>query len=325
MSLGRAVRISLALALLAAPGAAQTLADLRDQLRGALGNARQTAFLAGLVDLGESRGLSGGQLRVQGDPELDLTLFKLPAQRELPLGDGLPELHLEGGVGYLEARAEFADIFGGGLPGLETAVRSRWTGYSVYSGVGPRFDLGAGLHVTPLVDISLSYVENVGLYSGPGTPLASALFNGLLFNWHAASVAYGGALRLEHDADLGDELKLASRLRYDLRQFEGITSTDPAQDGDDELQRVVARSELSGPFGFALGGQPVGWATHLAYVRFVGSSSDILGFRDYVELGGTIRWPLPAGTPLFGGVSLAAALLWGEDVRGWNAGVALSF
>ncbi len=300
---------------------AQTIDELREQVRGVAGAARLTAIVAGLVDLSENDDLSAGRLTITPGQDLDVDTWKLPWRSNVAIGNGPTELHLEAGIGYFLSRSATDDVWGGALPGLETGLRTRWEGVSGFVGAGPRFDLGSGFHAGPVVDVSLSYVENDALWSGPGAALTEALLDGVLFDWHATTLAYGVAGRLEHELRIAELRSLTSLLRYDLRRFDGIDSTDEAQDFEDTIQRVVVSSAYDAPTGLLFSGGPVLWELHLAYTRYLGDDDDVLGFTDYYEVGCALEAP----SPLLQTMRLSGALLFGEDVRGWSLGFSLTF
>lgn len=309
--------------LVLATARAQTVEDLRNLLRGAVASSRQTAFVTGIIDLSETSELSAATLTVDGDPELHLSTIKLPWRHEYELGDGAPQLHVEAGLGWFHSEGVFPDLWSGSLPGFETEVRARWTGISAYLGAGPRFDLGHGLHLTPMLDGSVSYLTSDGDYAGPGAAVTAALTDGIFFNWSATSLAAGTSLLLEHDLDLGAQAGLASQLRYDLRAFDVVRSTDTAQDAEDAVHRLVARSEYRAPVGLALLERPLQWNAHAAYLRFLGPDADVIGFDDCFEFGLGLLLPLEGS--LLGAATMSGAVIVGDDVRGWTFGVSASF
>ncbi len=300
---------------------AQTIDELRERVREAAGAAHLTTLVAGLVDLSENDDVSAGRLTITPGPDLDVDTWKLPWRRNVPLGDGRSELHLEAGIGYFVSRSATDDVWGGGLPGLEAGLRTRWEGVSGFVGAGPRFDFGSGFHAGPVVDVSLSYVENDALWSGPGAAQTEALLDGVLFDWHATTVAYGVAGRLEHELPIAELRSLTSLLRYDVRGFDGIDSSDEAQDFDDTIQRVVVSSTYEAPTGLSFSGGPVLWELRVAYTRYLGNDEDVLGFTDYYEVGCALESP----SPILQTMRLSGALLFGEDVRGWSLGFSLTF
>lgn len=318
--------VTLVLALLLPRGIlAQTVEDLRRSVRDSVGRARMTTFLSGMIDLGENRDLSSGHITIEGEPDLDLTTYALPYRHEFGLGSKSVELQVEAGAGYLEARSALADLWSGTLAGGETKVRTRWRGVSAYVGAGPRFALGSGFHLTPLVNGSISYLENRTYYEGPGAAFTRSILDGILFNWHATSGTLGATLRGEHECKLSERYALASVLRYDVRRYDGIDSSDQAQDLSDTLQRLVARTELTGPTPWTLQGRSVEWATFFAYSRFLDLPRSTLGFLDYFEVGARLMLPLPKSPLPFESARLSGSVLIGEDILGFSFGFSVRF
>ncbi len=257
------LRLRLAAALsLSIAASGQTLDQIRESLRQAASNARQSAFMAGFVDLAENDLLAAGTLRIHSDAGVDVATYRLPYHAGIALGNRLPECRIEAGLSYFTADATFPDLWTGQLPGLETKVDCRWQGVGGHVAAGPDFDLGSSLRLAPMGDGSLAYLENHADYTGPGAGTTAAITDGILFDWHATSVAYGLALRLEHTLDLGKERRLTSVLRHDLRRFDVVRSTDPAQDSADTQNRLLpAPSTKVRPAGRAGGARSDGIRT----------------------------------------------------------------
>jgi hypothetical protein len=320
-----ALRLFVVVSLALGAVSAQTIDQLRQQIRDAVGVARQSAFLAGFIDLSESPQLSSGKLTVPAGADLDIDTWKLPWMDTFAFEGSSVGLRVEAGLGYFIGRSSLDDLWEGTLQGGETSVRTRWQGVSGYLGAGPRFDLGSRCHLTPLLDVSLSYLENHTLYGGAGAGFTSSLLDGILFNWHSTSIATGVALLFEHRTELAEETTLSSMARYDLRYFDGLHSTDPAQDVEDDLQRLTVRTDLAAPTGITVWDGPLRWNTHLAYTRFLGYDQSVLGFLDYFELGLGLDAPVPVADLPVRTMKLTGAILIGEDVRGWSVGFSVAF
>lgn len=304
---------------------AQTIDDLRAQVRDSVGVARQAAFLAGVIDLSESPQLAAGSLRITPGTDLDVDTWKLPWMDRFAIAGTPTEVRVEAGVGYVVGRSSVADLWSGSLQGGETEVHTRWEGLSGYVGAGPSFELAPDLRLSPILDLSLAYLENHARYGGPGASFTASVFDGILFNWHATSYAVGAAGVLEHEARLAADTSLSSLVRYDVRWFDGIHSTDPAQDIEDDLQRVTLRTEFAAPTGLRLWDGPLHWNAHLGYARFLGLPTSVLGFLDYFEIGAGLETAMPVGGTPFRTMRLSGAVLVGEDVYGWSLGVSVAF
>ena len=315
------MRWSLLPCLVCATATAQTVQELRDQLASSLSGG-QIRFVSGLLDLSENTDLAATRLDVGSDPELVVKTIKVPWRRDVAFAGDL-SLQVEAGLGYLHAEGVFQDIWGGLLPGQETEVRGRWEGWSAYCGAGPRFALAEGLHLTPLLDLSLAYVTSDGDYAGPGAVFSRSLLDGILFDWHITELTWGGALALDHRLAFGDGRWLTSLVRYDLRSFDAVHASDDVPTERDSLQRLVARVEHELPTGISIGGRDLRCNQHVTYLRFLGHDADEIGFFDYFELGLGLVLPYtigPANT-----FSLSPVAIVGEDVTGWSIGGGVTF
>jgi hypothetical protein len=81
---------------------------------------------------------------------------------------------------------------------------------------------------------------------------------------------------------------------------------------------------VSGDAGFTVAGQPVGWGARLGYKRLFEDAGDLIGFHDYFELGGRLELNTRDALPVLASVGLHGAVIIGEDVSGWTAGLSAS-
>jgi len=306
------------------PAGAQTLDDLREEVADALAAGRYTALLTAFVDLSVEQVVSAGDFTVDDDPDLRVRTIKLPFDLTIGNEDD-PALFFEGNIGALRAEADFPDLYGGALPGLETRAESEWSSVGVLGGVGIRFPVAAGVSITPVVDIAISYLENDVRYEGPGSELSAALLDGLLFEWDATVFSYGGGILVETEHSIGRGLATEGALRYDIRASEAIESSDDAQDVDDLSHRIALRGDLTGPTGLAIDERALGWRLFASYVALPGETGDSIGIEGYFELGAGISLDVAQDLPLLSEVELQVVRLRGDGVEGWSIGFSASF
>ena len=323
---GRVLQLAAALGLLPTGLFAQTIGDIRDAVREAANSGRYASFVAALVDLTDDTELSSAQLTIDGPPELELGVTKLPYRSKFDLTDLSPDLYVEANLGYLSGRARFDDLWSGSAPGLETRVDSKWKALSGFAAVGLEFPvLTDGLSVTPLLNTSLSYVENDADFSGPGAELTQAVTDGILFNWNATLAAFGSAVRVAFDGDVSDSVRIESVARYDLRWVETIDSTDSAQDASTSIQRLTLRADLIGDTGWTAFDHGIDWRTICGYTRFLDRTGDDLGFDEYFELGLGLETALDGELGPLSRLSMSGSILFGDELSGWTIGGGVAF
>ena len=311
--------------LLAGRLPAQTLEDVRNAIRNNLSTANYPHFVIGLIDLAEENELSGANYEIGSDPELDVSTLILPIGGRVPLGESTTKLYWETYLGYLDGEAELRNLFGN-TPGLEdTAADSEWQAFSALGGLGLEFPVAERLTLTPLLNASISRVENNASYSGNGAGVAELLLDGILFNWNATFVGYGAGIRSDWKQPLGNDYDLELILRYDFMRLETTTSTDRAQDFSENSQRAVARLDFTGPTGIDAFGSPLRWRTKLAYRRFLSAAGEAIGFDDFIEVGAGLEFSVLEKVPLLSQLSLSGSVIYGDNVRGWSFGVGVKF
>ncbi len=311
--------------LLTSVASAQTLEELRDAVRDVARSTRYPLFVAALLGLTDEAELSGGNFRIDGEPSTDLSLLNLPMRSKLELGESLPDLLVEGTVGYATARVDIGDVWSGSLPGLETRVVADYEAYGGFAGVGPLLPIGSRWDFAALAIGGVAYVDSDARYEGPGAPLSSVLLDGILFNWDATYAIYGGSLLLRNDGWQWGSVAVVPHLRYDLRRMDPIEVDDVSQDTESTVQWLVGRLGFEGPTGWTFRGRGVDWIGDVGVKVFDDDTADVLGFGEYLEVGAGLQW---AGDELPSGVSklkLTGAVFVGDDITGWTLGVSVDF
>lgn len=287
---------------------------------------RGVHLAASLLEPGE--GLDLGFLNVEVDDLLDTRITSVALPFRTVLGDedsGGARPVVEAGASAARADGRTSDLFEGDRPGQELGVDTAWVSYGVQGGGGLEWDLGSGFRVSPVLHLGIQHVENRVHYAGPGEATFPPVFDGRLFDWQATVLSYGGSLRLEWSATVGEGLRWKTRLRYDGWAYETLQSTDDDQENPDPAHVLRLRNELSGPFDFTLFDRPLGWTVMLGYKQGLGEIAESLGYDGYFEIAGTLRIGVPAGIPGAGEIRVTGSGIWGADVVGWSAGVSLAF
>lgn len=303
---------------------AQTLSDIRDDLSESLRQAKFASSLGALVLLSEELELSGGRLDIDSEGGTEVSTLVLPFATSLsPFGSAEFGLYVEGVVGHSTARDSIDDLYAGELPGLETAISSRWTSDSALAGVGPEWHPTESLRVAGILSFGVARLENEADYQGPGAAATASLLDGVAFNWEAWTLNYGASARVDWIHELGPRRSIALIGRYDARWTDVIDSDDPAQEFTTRLQLATVRAEYRSPTGWSAGAFPVDYRLRAGSRRLV--EGDIFGAQQVFELGGTLEFLTGERLPLASGVTVSGAAFFSDDVTGWTAGVGLAF
>ncbi len=308
---------------LAGDGRAQSLEDLRRSLSERLRRAHFASSFTGLVMLSDELELSTARYEIDDAYETELSAIALPFHTTFhPWGEGATGLYVEGVVGYAKEEQRAADLYGGGLPGLETVVDSKSTTYGGLLGLGPEFDLGDGLTIAPIVNAGLSRIENEAGYAGPGAEVSALLLDGIGLNWDGWIVTGGGATRADWLLPLGESLELELVGRYDLRWTRTIESDDGAQEFSTRMQVATLRADVVGPTGLSLFDGALGWRVTTGYRHFL--EGELGGAKDLVQLGGSLELDTGENLPVGSLVSVSFAMVWGKNLTGVSVGAGIS-
>lgn len=313
------------LALLPAPLLAQTIDQIRDELRRAASVERYSVLAAALGSLTRDGEMSGGSFDVDTVPKSELSRLALPLQANWCGPREGDSVRVEAAVGYSDFHLSIDDLWSGSLAGQETRVETDYRAFTADVGLGPSLALGAGFTGEVLAHLGTSYLSNDADYSGPGAALTSSIVDGILFEWDGWYGVYGASCAVRQWQWKLGATEVMPLLRYDLRQTVDLAVDDSAQEVDASTQWFTARCDTRTPLGVAIAGEELHGLLGLGYRRFLGSSEKALGFTDFYELTVGVDCSAKSVLPLLGTVRLTASLLFGEDVDGWTIGGTASF
>lgn len=303
---------------------AQTLEDVRDQLREDVRESGFGAALIGLINLTNELELGGANFSVDDANNTKIKVLALPAVATFhPWGDSGSGLYVEGVFGYVTLSSDRFSV----LEETEyfTSADWTWTTYGGLGGVGVELEVAEGLSVTPIMNLAISRIENDATYEGPGADLAATVLDEIALNWNATLMTLGGALRVDWIYPLENDVTLETIARIDYRWSTALQSTDAAQDVSTDSQLLTLRADLVGPTGWLPFGWPANWRAIGGYRRYGNETGQALGFYDFYEVGGSIELDSGDALPLIGGVKLTTTLIFGRDVSGWSISAGASF
>ncbi|MEM8757994.1 MAG: hypothetical protein AAGF47_09455 [Planctomycetota bacterium] len=278
--------------------------------------------IAGLVTVRDGVDLGIIGYDVDDENNTDILLLELQAGRVFDMfGAGAPGLLVEGAATYARASGELDDLFFGLAPGFESEVDFEFRTLTGQIGAGPVFEAGEGITLTPMVNLSASYIVSDADYGGPGALIAETVADGVAFNWEAGALAIGVAARAEYVTMIDEDVEFRLLGRYDGRFIETIAEDDPAQEFSGSLQFFTIRAGFAGPTETELFGGTLGWRGSLGYTVF--AEGDIFGSDDYLQL--TLGADLIGGTGLGTRLTANVTAILGEDLDGIGGSLELGF
>ncbi|MEM1071718.1 MAG: hypothetical protein AAGH71_02705 [Planctomycetota bacterium] len=278
--------------------------------------------IAGLVTVREGVEFGVTAYDLDDSDSTEIVLLALQASRTFRLfGEDAPGLLVEGSASYARSEGDLEDLFFGLAPGSEASVDYEFRTLTAQVGVGPAFETAEGLTLTPMMNVGGSLVESDADYAGPGTVVATAVADGIAFNWEAGALSLGFVGRAEYVTELDEGLELRLLGRYDVRLVETVGEDDPAQDFSGTLQFFTLGADVTGGTETEVLGGTLGWQAGLAYTVF--AEGDAFGSDHYVQLSGGVG--LNDDLNLGSRLALNAVVVLGEDLTGIGGSVELAF
>ncbi|MEM9380805.1 MAG: hypothetical protein AAGB93_12705 [Planctomycetota bacterium] len=317
-----AVVLALLSIALAAPARAQSIQDLRNQLRSELTQDQFGGSIVTLILLSNELELSGINYELDDEVGTEINALVLPFNYTFrPFEDQRTGLYTEGVIGTSTMDQSGPDLFNGDAPGIETAFNTEWRTFGGLLGVGPERQLSEEVSVAAIGQLGLSYLENRAIYEGPGAELSSQLFDGLLFNWDAWAVTYGVAARLRWHRALGSGRSIEFTGRYDVRWTDAFEVEEEIHDFLTKSELTTFRLQYRALTGLRMGRYPIGWRTHAGISWVLASeTADPFGL---IEVGGGLDLLTQRDLPYVDGLTAGGAVFLGDGVAGWTVGVGI--
>jgi hypothetical protein len=317
---------ALAAALLPACGAAaQSIEEVRDQVRALVRQSDLGGELLGLSSFAALPGISAARFRTEGDQGSDADIVRLV----LPLPRQLAGPRLLGGTPYVEATlgySKFEQSIRLDDDGTDTTTIDRdLVLLSGLAGLGWGFEPFAGTVLRPIALLGYAYLSDDADCDGPQAEAIRLVTDGILLNISAQELLYGGAGELEHRQALPADLHLSATARYNHLRGTTLDASDDALDGDSDFGVFTAAATLDGPLPATAFGRDLRWLSFVTHSRFPGESGETLGFRYFFEFGGGLEVIDRSVVAGIEGISLRASYITGDDVTGLSIGAKLEF
>lgn len=305
-------------------------------------------FFQALSILGVAPGVSGAAYTVDDDdPEfsdLDIKSVKLPIAREFKRnafcvvnsgGQDRSNYRLESlersrssddfcmtpyaelSLSYLKADQSST------LSDIATDFAFDITTLSALAGVGLVIPLSESTTFRPILLGGYSRIDSDAEFSGDFAAEFDEGLEGILDNADLNAVLVGGAAELRHRHLFTNKVKLEARLRYNHLVSNVVEASDESLEQTNDFAVVTGYLEGSVPTGLTF------FSRDLRALGFGGTNliltklGEEIDGEDFIhEIGGGLEL---SAAPVLKAIRLRASALFGEDVTGWRAGLAVKF
>ncbi len=303
---------------------AQTLDEIRDQIRQDLDPGTFASLVAGFVSIDLFPQVSSGTFKVENDdpraPDSRIDTFKFPFQWNPKVGNLPGELYLGGGFGYLkETDSVILDLpVNGNI--VSSQIDSISTAYNAMGTVGWTFDLGGGFGIRPVAGLAYSRVENEGRYDAVGNIIWKPLLDGIVLNWklQAYTISAGASLLYRQSFDWG---RMEGDLNYMHTWTKVFDATDISQEGEVQNDFLAARLDFVYRTGEKIWENPLDFRIRTGLFQILTPNVDPLGFKTLAEVGLGAELDLSdSGLPL-SRIGFMGSFFAGQRTQGWSLGI----
>jgi len=232
---------------------------------------------------------------------------------------GSVPLYLEGGLAYSRYDPEFSagddldDVF----------IPVKWDSLMASGGIGWDFPIVSDLVFRPVFNVSLGHVESD--LSGLDDQIDDIDGDfGFLDGGRLNVVGYGGSVMLDYTSYLpAREIDVEWRLTGVRMQSFGNTSSDVRGRADTLNTNLWARWRA--PTAYSLLQRPLRYVLEGAHSTFFGAQAGILGFNHLTSLGMGLELDSSAYDIYVTRARVVGRYVFGQNIRGFSIGLAVSF
>jgi len=232
-------------------------------------------------------------------------------------------LYLEGTAGYSRYDPTFVASDGQ----TERSIPVKWNCVSATGGVGwdfPLTPITEELKFRPIFNFSFGRVASDGAVAGTFLQNQTGTDFDFLKNGRLDAYGLGGAVMLdyehyrpEHETDL--------ELRYTDIHLQSYGGSASAVQGSADAESFSLWSRWRAPTGLTALDRPVRYVLEYAYTQFFGDLKGVLGFDNLNSVGVGLELDSSKYDMIIARTRLVLRYKFGQDVRGWGVGLAVSF
>jgi hypothetical protein len=228
---------------------------------------------------------------------------------------------------YLEGTASFSRynptfVATGGVE--DRRLPAKWNSVSSNGGIGWDFPVAKEIVLRPIFNFALGHVESD--LSLAGRIIGNRIDQDLKFldNGRLNAAGAGGSLMFDYER-YRPEGEIDVELRYTNIYLQSICDTSEAAEGSSDAQTIGLWSRWRAPTGLTALDRPLRYVLEFAHTQFLGELRGALGFNWLGSLGAGFELDSSAYPLIITRTRLLGRYQFGEGVRGWSLGLAVSF
>jgi hypothetical protein len=232
---------------------------------------------------------------------------------------GFP-LYLEGTAGI--SRYDPTFVASDGVE--ERTIPVKWNVLSVTGGVGWDFPVATDLVLRPMFNFSYGRLESDATLAARFIDARSDATLEFLDNGKLEAYGLGGSLMLDYEY-YRPWYEIDVELRYTNIHLKNAGGTSTAVQGSSDAQTVNLWTRWRAPTGMTMLERPVRYVLEYVHTRFLGDLDGVLGFDHLNSVGAGLELDTSKYDTIVTRARMVARYKFGDNVKGWSLGFAVSF
>jgi hypothetical protein len=229
-------------------------------------------------------------------------------------------LYLEGGAAYIRYDPQFV-----ASQGTESmSIPFRWNSASLSGGIGWDFYLMPELKLRPIFNIALGQVaSDFSLF----TRFLEIKFDrplDFLDGGYLNAYGLGGSLMVDYEL-VRPDYEVDVEWRYTNIQLKSFGSTSVDIEGEADAEATSLYARYRAPTGYTVMDRPLRYVLEGAHTTYLGDQRGLLGFNHLTSLGAGVEFDSSAYDIWVTRTRIVGRFAFGENIRGFAVGLAMSF
>ena len=229
-------------------------------------------------------------------------------------------VYLEGGFSYMRYDPEFVATNGTQRRDIPT----KWNTVSGSAGIGLDFPIATDLVLRPIFNFSLGQVASdlsaATRYLSWRTDRDLDFLDGGKLN----AYGLGGSIMLDYES-IKPEREIDIEWRYTNIRLQTFADTADSVKGSSSAEATSLYGRYRAPTGWFALGRPLRYVLESAHTTYLGSQRGLLGFNHMTSVGAGFELDSSAYDVFVTRTRIVARYAFGQNVRGFALGLAMSF
>ncbi|MBC8166877.1 MAG: autotransporter domain-containing protein [Bryobacteraceae bacterium] len=260
-----------------------------------------------------------GSLSISNEPTGNPDIGMTSLGGGVTMGKDFP-LYLEGTAGY--SRYDPTFVASDGMQ--ERSIPTKVNAFSATGGIGWDFPVAKELVLRPVFNFSYGHVESDASLAGRFVESETGVTLDFLRNGTLNAYGLGGSLVLDYE-HYRPEHEIDIEWRYTNIYLQSYGGSSTAVQGSADAESLNLWARWRAPTGITMLERPLRYVLEYAHTGFFGDLDGALGFNHLNSIGAGFELDSSKYDIIVTRTRLVARYKFGENVRGWSVGFAVSF